>query len=265
MSNGFLRMGAPCVLAFVLAGCSSSDLGLDFNFTWPTNLTGWWRVNARETGSGDPYEAQTLTQMSQTGSTLESEGHAWVVSDSTVTAVVPNEFSPDRQVWYLNIVDDDLLEGVVQQFRTGLLETSQDIRFVRVNAPDGTLVASGTVDGNPVDLDRTTGFAVLELDPGVVDSSRLTLCDSQPATSLDVVINFDGTLSPFGAASYDVAPWPNEVNLWVTTESGSESALSGTVTFTAFDAGHARGSGTVALESGATFTFEFDVDIAITH
>jgi hypothetical protein len=267
MIHRWMLLGAICLFAVGLVGCSSGGNGLA-PVPAGIDVTGWWEMQIRGTGSGNPFTRVTLVQMEQNGNVLTSEGQSLTINGTTVHFAEPNETDPDRTVSDWTIVSSDLIEVTSESYRNGVLDLSLDMRLERITAPVGTLVANGLVEGQTVNVNTPTGFATLQyFTQFPPTTSDLTLSDSQPNSSLDIEIGIDD-LAPIAPGTYNVEPWTAMdpfITISVRTESSFDDAASGDLTFTEFNAGRVAGNGTVTLESGATFTFSFDVDIVATY
>ena len=224
-----------------------------------TDLTGWWEMKIRRTGTLDSFVRVTLAQMQQTGDTLLSEDNVWTIDGSSIHEADPNDTAPNRDVMDLTVVNANLIEGTITTYLNDVVFIGLDVRFERTTAPAGTLTASGEV----VNVNVGTGFAELQLEPAW-DTFYLTIADSQPTSYLDIEIEFDG-FDPYMTGGYSIPMVPNSIYVSVSTGSSYESASTGSLTLHEFTTQHVRGEGNFTLDSGEIFTFSFDVDIVATY
>lgn len=104
----------------------------------------------------------TLAQFRQDGDFVTSEGDLWTRTYSTIRFVDPSPTDPYREEWELTMVAPKRLEGTVTGYDDDRQAHVMDLRYVRMDVlPSGSITASGTVDGEVVDRDTSTGFGTL--------------------------------------------------------------------------------------------------------
>lgn len=225
----------------------------------PTHdLNGWWQTSFRENGTEDPYQPALIAPAQHTGSTVVLNFYAHTLEGDTLRCVDPSPDDPDRIERTFEILSNDLLEGVHVRYSGGIQVGWQDMRFVRVAVPDGTLTVDGTVETTGVSVDSSTAYAYASTDVAAPWYTLLIHDNHIDGTS---VVGFQWpSLPPIAATAYDVTA---DLSLAFVNVHGSPGAQasSGSVDIESISTNHVRGTYTFDLDGGGSVSGAFDVEI----
>lgn len=245
-----LRLGVlACALAAVLCTACGGGGGGD---GVSADLGGWWEVSRRPVGGIKPYEAFTIIQGDDAGSSFWVNGQEFTRTGSELVNIEPSAGDPDREVITLTIVNEDLLEGTLERYDGGSLDETYELRVVRRTAPTGSLTMTDSLTASSSTAYGAVDDGMAEFRFGVyhvVPYERETYVD---VGSYDMDLEVRTYTVGTGAGTI-------EANVYVGEDGGDASA--GTVTITMVGA---RLVGTFDLTyPGGHVAGSFDVDVLL--
>lgn len=238
----------------VIVGCGGGGGGGDPAY----DLNGWWAYSYRDNGTEDPYQLAVILPAEHSGSTVVFNQYSHTLEGDTLRCVTPGPSDPDRIERTIEVLSNDLLEGVHVRYSGGTQVNWLDVRMVRVAVPTGTFTMDGTVGTTGVSIDSSTAYAHESTDSA---SPTFTVLVYDNRIDGANVLAFQWpNLPPIAEATYTVAA---DLSLALVNPSGMSSAhaSAGSVDIQSITASRMIGTYTYDLVGGGTVSGAFDVDI----